>query len=324
MAKEYIEKKLHELETGEFRAEPLNEVLSRDEIDPEVLVPQGDSKGTVVLKKASSKGAMPSGPEQLRLRLTIMQNALLMIGLHHPGRAEIKDIDFQLFERYKDYLLGEFCYGLRTNEASGSLVPPWTLVLSYEHAIRKQCYKADDPQGDRLRGCTGGPGKTRLLRRGSSPPLSRYATSDRSPGYRISRIRVEARASRMARLTTATRSKSSTRRQRVAILAPRITSLSVFVSMLKAAVRKGLSATSCTCARSAVETTRLWRARRLRRQRLTAATTDLRLHVGGYKHCVSFQAGIGLPLSRATCANWLRPSTAISAPRWRIRWWIGS
>ena len=140
-AKEYIEKKLHELETGEFRAEPLNEVLSRDEIDPEVLVPQWDSKGTVVLKKASSKGAMPSGPEQLRLRLTIMQNALLMIGLHHPGRAEIKDIDFQLFERYKDYLLGEFCYGLRTNEASGSLVPPWTLVLSYEHAIRKQCYK---------------------------------------------------------------------------------------------------------------------------------------------------------------------------------------
>ena len=135
------QKKLHELETGEFRAEPLNEVLSRDEIDPEVLVPQWDSKGTVVLKKASSKGAMPSGPEQLRLRLTIMQNALLMIGLHHPGRAEIKDIDFQLFERYKDYLLGEFCYGLRTNEASGSLVPPCTLVLSYEHAIRKQCYK---------------------------------------------------------------------------------------------------------------------------------------------------------------------------------------
>ena len=32
-AKEYIERKLHELETGEFRAEPLNEVLSKNEID---------------------------------------------------------------------------------------------------------------------------------------------------------------------------------------------------------------------------------------------------------------------------------------------------
>ena len=117
-AKEYIGRKLRELETGEFRAEPLNEVLSRDEIDPDTLVPQWDSKGTsLVLKKATSKGAMPSGPEQLRLRPTVTQNALLIIGLQHPGRAELKDIDFQLFEKYKDYLLGDFCYGLRSNEA---------------------------------------------------------------------------------------------------------------------------------------------------------------------------------------------------------------
>ena len=50
-AKEYIGRKLHELETGEFRAEPLNEVLSRDEIDPDTLVPQWDSKGTSLVLK---------------------------------------------------------------------------------------------------------------------------------------------------------------------------------------------------------------------------------------------------------------------------------
>ena len=83
-----------------------------------------------MLKKAASKGAMPSGPEQLRLRLTVMQNALLMIGLQHPRG-----------EKYKDYLLGDYCYGLRSNETSGSLAPPWTLVLSYENAIRKHAYK---------------------------------------------------------------------------------------------------------------------------------------------------------------------------------------
>ena len=43
-AKEYIEKKLHELETGEFRAQPLTEVISRDEVDPEVLLPAWDAK----------------------------------------------------------------------------------------------------------------------------------------------------------------------------------------------------------------------------------------------------------------------------------------
>ena len=140
-AKEYIERKLHELETGEFRAEPLSEVLSRDEIHPETLVPQWDSKGTIVLKKASSKGALPANPEQLRLRLTVMASALLMIQLHHPGRVEVADTNQQLFEKYKDYLLGDYCYGLRSNEASRSLAPPWTLVLSCERAIRKFAYK---------------------------------------------------------------------------------------------------------------------------------------------------------------------------------------
>ena len=38
-AKEYIEKKLAELEAGEFRAEMLAEILSRHEVDPDVLVP---------------------------------------------------------------------------------------------------------------------------------------------------------------------------------------------------------------------------------------------------------------------------------------------
>ena len=94
-----------------------------------------------MLKKASSKGALPANPEQLRLRLTVMANALLMVQLHHPGRVELADTNQQLFEKYKDYLFGDYCYGLRSNEASGSLAPPWTLVLSYERAIRKFAYK---------------------------------------------------------------------------------------------------------------------------------------------------------------------------------------
>ncbi|CAE7752051.1 Prpf4, partial [Symbiodinium necroappetens] len=37
--------------------------------------------------------------------------------------------------------LSDYCYGLRSNEASGSLAPPWTLVLSCEAVIRKLAYK---------------------------------------------------------------------------------------------------------------------------------------------------------------------------------------
>ncbi|OLQ03582.1 Anthranilate N-benzoyltransferase protein 2 [Symbiodinium microadriaticum] len=140
-AKEYIEKKLHELETGEFRAEPLTEVISRDEVDPDVLLPRWNASGTLSIAKGGSRTTAPSGPEQLRLRLTVLQNALIMIKLKHPGRAELADVTFAVFERYKDYLLGDYCYGLRSSEESGSLIPPWPLILSYEHAIRKHAYK---------------------------------------------------------------------------------------------------------------------------------------------------------------------------------------
>ena len=136
-AKEYIEKKLAELEAGEFRAETLGEILSRDEVDPDVLVPHWDAKGHLSVKKGSSSVALPTGPEQLRLRLTVMYNALAMIKLKHPGRNELADINADLVEKYKDYLLGDYVYGLRSAEAAGSMIPPWTLVLGYEHTIRK-------------------------------------------------------------------------------------------------------------------------------------------------------------------------------------------
>ena len=50
-AKEYIEKKLRELETGEFRAEPLTEVISRDEVDPDVLLPRWNASGTLSIAR---------------------------------------------------------------------------------------------------------------------------------------------------------------------------------------------------------------------------------------------------------------------------------
>ena len=65
----------------------------------------------------------------------MLQHTLIMIQLRHPNRQELEDVNFALFEKYKEYFLGDYCYGLRSSEDSGSLVPPWSLVLSYEHAI---------------------------------------------------------------------------------------------------------------------------------------------------------------------------------------------
>ena len=149
-SKEYIEKKLNELESGEFRAEQLSEVVGRDEVDPDTLLPAWDSKGHITVKKASSTVAMPTGPEQLRHRITVMFNALAMIKLRHVNRIELSDVTSDIFDKYQDYLLGDYVYGLRSAEGVGSAIPPWTLVLGYDHAIRKLAHKLVSQEGYKL------------------------------------------------------------------------------------------------------------------------------------------------------------------------------
>ena len=181
-----------------------------------------------------------------------MQNALLMIGLQHPGRAELKDIDFQLFEKYKDYLLGDFCYGLRSNEASGALAPPWTLVLSYENAIRKQAYKQMVLKGigfaDALvqswkdAATIGAPVYYAAKR---PQPWSWDNNKPDKPGKK-------GKGKAKARISTRRR-----RPPRIPSTARRITSPFVSVSILKGAVRKGLSVILSMSAQSVVASTRL-------------------------------------------------------------------
>ena len=50
-----MERKLHELENGEFRAEQLSELVSRDEIDPDTLLPVWDAKGHITVKTRHAK-----------------------------------------------------------------------------------------------------------------------------------------------------------------------------------------------------------------------------------------------------------------------------
>ncbi|CAL1173513.1 unnamed protein product [Cladocopium goreaui] len=141
-SKEYLEKKLQELKNGEFRAELLSEVVSKDEVDPDIMVPVFDSKGSLSVKKGTTTVALPTGPEQLRRRLTVMLHCVMMLALKHTNREEIQDMSRDTMERYKDYILGDYVWGLSSTDLQGNQIqtPPWSLVLSYEHAVRKRAY----------------------------------------------------------------------------------------------------------------------------------------------------------------------------------------
>eukprot|EP00438_Fugacium_kawagutii_P016064 Skav228712 [mRNA] locus=scaffold928:8883:10151:- [translate_table: standard] len=148
-SKEYLEKKLSEVEAGEYRAEQLVEVVSRDEVDPDVMVPVWDGRGKFTMRKGSSKVPEPANAEELRRRLTVMRNAYVLIALRRTNRAELQGSYDRVFEDYKSYLLGEWVYGLVARDTEGNTVasPPWSLVLSYEAAVRKQAVKQVNQDG---------------------------------------------------------------------------------------------------------------------------------------------------------------------------------
>lgn len=64
-SKEYLEKKLQEIEAGGYRAESLSEVVSKAEVDPDALHPQWDIKGTLTIRRGASKVEEPQTPARI-------------------------------------------------------------------------------------------------------------------------------------------------------------------------------------------------------------------------------------------------------------------
>ena len=148
-SKEYLEKKLEQMEGGEWAAEALTEVVSREDVSPDALQPVWDKTGQLTIKKGSNTVPMPNNPEDLRRRLSVMCHGLIMISLRHTNRHELQGITPGLFEKYKTYLLGEHVLGLQAKDMMGDPVakPPWHLVMSYEHAIRKAATRIVNESG---------------------------------------------------------------------------------------------------------------------------------------------------------------------------------
>ena len=148
-AKEYIEKKLAEVEANEYRAESLTEVVSKEEVDPDTMMAVWDMKGKISMRRAGAKVEEPANAEQLTKRLTIMKNAFILVGLKHTNRPELQGDWNQAFESLKDYVLGDYVYGLTAKDSEGYTIatPPWSLVVSYEAAIRKHAAKLVNQEG---------------------------------------------------------------------------------------------------------------------------------------------------------------------------------
>ncbi len=139
-AKTYLEKKLDEVEKDELRAEMLTEVLTVPEDDPDTLKTIWTSSNELKAVKVGARVSLPRDPEEFRRRITVLGTAWMFISYQQTHKQYLKGLSPQTFTEYMSYILGEFVLGLGAKDAAGNSLayPSWSLVISYEHAIRNK------------------------------------------------------------------------------------------------------------------------------------------------------------------------------------------
>jgi hypothetical protein len=89
---------------------------------------------------------MPSNSEELRTKLRIEGNTWLLLSAKFKNRTWLRNIFPSDWAKLTDHILGDKVFNMQVPRTDGlegtvSLSPPWSIVLNYEHAVRKKAFK---------------------------------------------------------------------------------------------------------------------------------------------------------------------------------------
>jgi hypothetical protein len=90
--------KFEETEQEVLTASPLNEVASIEDLESQSLSAVLDLSGQLRIKKAKSKGLMPTTSKELRAKLRVECNVLAFLGTIHFNRVAAGDISNEVAE----------------------------------------------------------------------------------------------------------------------------------------------------------------------------------------------------------------------------------
>ena len=152
---DYVATKLEEVEAGDLTASTLDEVCSVRDDSHGQLQSNLDSTGRIRITKEKKKAKMPVNSEELRSKLKLEGNTLLMLTARFRTKTWFQGLTATVFQRYLDYILGEKIYQLQISKGDGSSQtiwsnPSWDLMLSFEHKLRKEAYRRASREGRTL------------------------------------------------------------------------------------------------------------------------------------------------------------------------------
>ena len=153
---DYLAVKLEEIEGGDLQASSLDEVGSvKDDLHGQ-LQSSLDSGGRLRIIKEKKKAKMPVNSEELRAKVKIECNTMLMLAARFRNKSWFDELSTKVYQRYVDFLLGEKIYQLQIPKGDGSAQtmaanPSWDLMISFEHKLRKEAYRRTSREGKPLK-----------------------------------------------------------------------------------------------------------------------------------------------------------------------------
>lgn len=152
---DYVALKMEEVEGGDLQASTLDEVgCVKDDLHGQ-LQSSLDSGGRLRIIKEKKKAKMPVNSEELRAKIKVECNTMLMLAARFRNKAWFEGLTTTAYQRYVDFILGEKVFQLQIPKGDGSAQtmaanPSWDLMISFEHKLRKEAYRRTSREGKPL------------------------------------------------------------------------------------------------------------------------------------------------------------------------------
>ena len=158
-SKSYLGRKMAEIEDGELEVESLEEVTSKaDGEELDILHESLDSAGKRKLIRKPKRVPAPKDIPELQERHRIMAHCHGYLKTKQVSVAWLQTSTLAVWESFTRFLSGEKCYKMRlpyiVSSKEQAPKPDWSLVLHYEHELRKKGYRADPGRWPRFCCCS--------------------------------------------------------------------------------------------------------------------------------------------------------------------------
>jgi hypothetical protein len=137
-----------DLEEGEYKAPRLNELPSRKEVlkanegktDASGFTMTWATSGVKVSQPVRVNIFMPSNSDEFRDRIRLLCAALEFMKIRHPLNRAWSTSSMAVWNDHIDYILGSKVRNREASDEHGNVkkTPSWTLVMSYELAVRQK------------------------------------------------------------------------------------------------------------------------------------------------------------------------------------------